>query len=164
MKDTISQSELISRFNKATKAQKTALIELFGEDYFKVDITQRVKTFEDACAVLDLSANVHLPDVSRLPKQHANSVIAYYKLCIIAEALNEGWKPNWADTDECKWFPWWYVSTSGSNAGLAYANTSYAATYATASIGSRLGFKTEELAEYAAEQFKSLYETYLLGY
>jgi hypothetical protein len=89
-------------------------------------------------------------------------MIAYYKLCTIAEALNEGWVPDWADTDQYKWFPWWYVSTDRSLAGLAFAYSSHTATHAIAYYGSRLGFKTESLAQYAADQFKDLYEAFLL--
>ena len=35
--------------------------------------------------------------------------IAYKKLEIIAKALNFGWCPNWADFDECKYYPWFDI-------------------------------------------------------
>lgn len=159
--DTITKSELIEKYNQGNNEQRAVLRELFGQDYFGQDITDRVKSFDDACTVLNRV--VLMPDVSMLREQDARSMLAYYKLIIIAEALNEGWKPNWADTDEYKWFPWLYVDTDlGSLAGLAYANTSYTASDALANIGSRLGFKTRELAEYAADQFKDLYRDFLL--
>jgi hypothetical protein len=161
MKDeTILRVDLIKRFEKATKTQKAALTEFFGEDFFKVDITDRVKSFENACEVLGRSTS--LPDLRMFPTKHRDSMIAYYKLCTITEALNEGWVPDWANTDEYKWFPWWCVSTDRSDAGLADADTYYAATVAAAFLGSRLGFKTEKLARYAADQFKDLYEAFLL--
>ncbi|MEN6423559.1 MAG: hypothetical protein ABFD76_16595 [Smithella sp.] len=161
MKDeTISRVDLIKRFEKGTKTQKAALTEFFGEDFFKVSITDRVKSFEDACEVLGRSTAI--PDLMMLPTKHRDSMIAYYKLCTITEALNEGWVPDWADTDEYKWFPWWYVSTDRSAAGLAFAFTNTSAAIPNAYYGSRLGFKTEKLARYAADQFKDLYEAFLL--
>ncbi|MEN6423558.1 MAG: hypothetical protein ABFD76_16590 [Smithella sp.] len=161
MKDeTVSRVDLIKRFEKATKTQKAALTEFFGEDFFKVDITDRVKSFEDACEVLGISDD--LPHVANLRKKHQKAIIADYKLGIITEALNEGWVPDWADTNEYKWFPWWYVSTDRSNAGLAFASTNSTAASPNAYYGSRLGFKTRELAQYATDQFKDLYEAFLL--
>ena len=76
--------------------------------------------------------------------------------------MNEGWKPDWSDLSQRKWFPWWYVDTDSSAAGLAFANTNLTAAYTFANFGSRLGFKTDALARYAADQFKDLYEDFLL--
>jgi hypothetical protein len=161
MKDeTISRVDLIKRFEKATKTQKAALTEFFGEDFFKVGITDRVKSFEDACEVLGISED--LPRVSNLREKHKKSILADYKLGIIAEALNEGWSPDWSNKNEYKYFPWWRVDTNGSFAGLASAMPISSATAAYAFYGSRLGFKTEALARYAADQFKDLYEDMLL--
>ena len=159
MKDeTISRVELIKRFEKATKTQKAALTEFFGEDFFKVDITGRVRSFEDACDVLDRPTL--LPGVSMLPEKHQKAIISHYKLITITEALNEGWVPDWANKSEYKWFPWWYVGAA--NAGLAYAAAYGVASLTSAYVGSRLCFKSQELARYAADQFKDLYESFLL--
>ena len=158
--ETISKLEIVSRFDKAPEKQKKALRKFFGEDFFKVDITDRVKSFEDACDVLDRPTL--LPSVSMLPEKHQKAIISHYKLITITEALNEGWVPDWANKSEYKWFPWWYVDPDSSHAGLANATTNYTATLAAAYSGSRLGFKTEALARYAADQFKDLYEAFLL--
>ena len=65
----------------------------------KLPITERCKSFEDACRLTGMS----LPDgVDKLPR-HA---VAYIKLCIIARALNEGWEPKFTK-DEYRYFPWY---------------------------------------------------------
>jgi hypothetical protein len=122
----------------------------------------KIKTFEDACKALSIDAS-KLPDVSILPQQHQDAITAHYKLVIIAEALNEGWKPNWNDRSEYKYYPWFEVKASKnkpSGSGVSYDGCAYWGSYA--SIGSRLCFKSSELAKYAGKQFKKLYEQYFL--
>ena len=124
-------------------------------------ITDKIKSFEDACKHLGLNPN-DLPVVDMLPEKDRKSIIAYYKLTIITRALNEGWEPDFSNWNEYKYYNWFYVEenkdqrSSGFRFSVAYyANTSTA-------IGSRLCFKNIELAKYAAEQFKELYREYLL--
>jgi len=127
----------------------------------KQDITERVKTYSDACAVLGIKET--LPDVGGLRPKDRTSVTAYYKLIQIARALNEGWEPDWANENERKWVPYFNFDRKGNRtAGLAHAYTSYAPASTNARIGSRLCFKTQALAEYAATQFEALYNDYIL--
>lgn len=86
----------------------------------KVDnrpITERVKTFEDACQILGenhpcvIAYTAFEKDVMAAvdPKEIAD-VVAFLKLRIIAAALNEGWEPTFAE-DEYRWYPWFYLYT-----------------------------------------------------
>lgn len=122
----------------------------------KTKITEKIKSFEDACAHLVIEPAI--PQVDGLHPDTQKAIIAFYKLSIIIMALNEGWKPDWLNYDERKWYNWFY----NSNAGPVYVNTYYVASNAYANVGSRLCYKTEELADYAAKNFKGLYEDYLL--
>jgi hypothetical protein len=120
-----------------------------------------IKTFEEACEALGVSTAV--PDVSALPQKHQKAVIAHYQLVIIAEALNEGWQPNWNDGDEWKYYPWFEVKADQANtagSGLSYGGCGYAtsSTY----FGSRLCFKSRDLAKYAGQAFTELYKDYFL--
>lgn len=120
------------------------------------DITKRVKTYADACAVLCIEP-MNEDVFTKLG--FTKDEIAYRKLKTIAEALNEGWRPNWADSNEYKYFPWSVYNPS--SAGFAYALTYYAATSADAFVGSRLCYKTRELATYAGRQFEGIYNDLL---
>jgi hypothetical protein len=128
----------------------------------KVSITEKVKTFEDACEVLGLNPE-NLPIVENLPEKDRRSVIAYYRLIIIGRALNEGWEPDFSDWAQYKYWNWFYVESkdNGASAGFAYAYTYDAASNANTNIGSRLCFKSRELAVYARENFRDLYFEYL---
>jgi hypothetical protein len=117
---------------------------------------KKIKTFTDACKVLGLSAK-SLPDVSALTKEQAKSVIAHFKLVLIAEALNEGWKPNWKDSSEYKYYPWFEMD---SPSGFRFDDVYYDFAYST--VGSRLCFKNEALAKYAGKQFIDLYKALMV--
>lgn len=121
-----------------------------------MDITEKIKTFKDACQALNLDPT-HLPIVDLLPEKDRKSIIAYYKLTIIIRALNEGWEPNWYDNNERKFYNYFYC-LSGS--GFVCSNTNF--THSIADFGSRLCLKSRNLAEYALSQYKDLYEEYLL--
>lgn len=129
---------------------KKVLENLFGAEPFKQQkITDRVKSFEDACNVL-----CYFPEVI-ISEFDSKSTIAYKKLVTIIEALNEGWKPNWKDKNEPKYYPWWNMSGSGFS--LYFVGCSCASSI----VGSRLCFRSRELAEYAAKQFIDIYADYL---
>lgn len=121
----------------------------------------QIKTFEDACAVLKLDAS-KLPDVSMLPEKHQKALIAHYKLIIIAQAINNGWEPDWNDDDQYKYYPWFWVKAKADNSGLGLSYLDYAYTNSDTSVGSRLCFPTREAAKYAGETFTDLYEEYFL--
>lgn len=154
----IKQDSLLVAFRNAGKEGKQVLSDLFGKQVALYDnITDRVKSFEDACQVLGISTNV--PEVKGLPRKHQKAIIANYKLIVIAEALNEGWKPNWQDSDEYKYYPWFDMSNP---AGVGCSYTGNAASYTTANFGSRLCLKNRELAIYFGQTFTDLFNDSLL--
>lgn len=118
--------------------------------------SERIKSFEEACAVLGLDPT-QLPVVTNLPEKDQNAIIAFYKLTIIIRALNEGWEPNWKNWDEYKYYNYFFVR---SGSGFVCSDARYTCT--DSDVGSRLCFKSRELAEYALSQFKELYLQYLL--
>lgn len=144
------------------------------------NVMERVKTFKDACNELGIEHDKWVQDKKDLGLEA--DVIAYLKLRIIAAALNEGWKPQFT-TDEYRYFPWFYLYTqseidemseeeksrvvyrSSSNAcaygGVACAHAHYDSSSTFTNIGSRLAFKTRELAEYAGRQFVEIWADYV---
>lgn len=154
----IKQDSLLVAFRNAGKEGKQVLSDLFGKQVALYDnITDRVKSFEDACQVLGISTNV--PEVKGLPRKHQKAIIANYKLIVIAEALNEGWKPNWQDSDEYKYYPWFDMSNP---AGVGYSYTADTASSTYANFGSRLCLKNRELAIYFGQTFTDLFNDSLL--
>lgn len=150
-------------------------------DEQKVDnrpVTERIKTFDDACNALGdehpLVTQYRLTAAAYKGDPMTEDFIAYLKLRIIVAALNEGWEPKFTE-DEYRYFPWFYFYTkeeydklddeekgrcvlrSGNNTyshfGFVYCYANNDASFSNTYIGSRLAFRTRELAAYAGRQF-----------
>lgn len=170
-----------------TDANGRELLEhLLGKEVFAQDIKDRVKTFTDALRVLGTPEELISDDFFKEQEKLGEDVVAMLKLRVIAEALNEGWRPKF-DGDECRFYPWFYIYTkkeyeeldedekkacrvvgrSFSNAvaygGVAYAYANGASSLSGTYNGSRLAFKTRELAEYCGKQFIEIWEKWLFA-
>lgn len=155
----------------------------------KPHVIERIKTFEDAVAELSNRAMNGDKDAGKLLDEwkissHVGSkdLLSYLKLRIITSALNEGWKPKFIP-GEYRWAPYFRLYTKEEikkmNAEtrapmvLRSDNNEYAngcvscavafsdSDYVGASFGSRLAFKSEELAEYAGKQFTKIYTDFI---
>ncbi len=118
-----------------------------------MDIKDKVKSFEDACKVLDITPSV--PVVTGIPEKYQKPLIANYQLMVIAEALNEGWTPDWSNGEWDKWYPWFNMDNSSSAGRFSFHGAGHQ--LSRSAVGSRLCFKSEELADYAGTQFLELY-------
>ena len=130
------------------------------EDY--EEITDRVKTYEDACKVLGVEP---INEQNAKAQGFRSDEIARRKLETIAAALNEGWKPDWNNTDQYKYYPYFYIQENAKgkgSAGRSFSSTSNAASVSSAHFGSRLCFYASRLARYAGNQFTDLYEQILI--
>ena len=130
------------------------------EDY--EEITDRVKTYEDACKVLGVEP---INEQNAKAQGFRSDEIARRKLETIAAALNEGWKPDWNNTDQYKYYPYFYIQENAKgkgSAGLSCAASTSAAANTLASFGSLLCFYASRLARYAGNQFTDLYEQILI--
>ena len=147
----ISKANALSAYRKADKKVKELLEELFGKQVLSTEVTERIKSFEDACLELGIDstdANFSNGTVDE---------IAYKKLKVIAAALNEGTVLSFADSNQRKWYPWFEYSGSG----FRFYGTTYVLSRTHSNGGSRLCFHTEKLAAYAGKQFIDLYNDLL---
>jgi hypothetical protein len=146
----ITAQKALELYPTAAGTFKSLLEEEFGKDFLSQDITDKVKSFEDACAQLGISVS----DV--LSGSDTPDEAAYKKLKVIVRALNQGWTPDWTDGDQYKHYPWFDLS---SGSGLAPYD--FVHLYSSSFVGSRLCFKTRELAIYASKQFTSIYSDFM---
>lgn len=152
-------------------------------------VTERIKTFEDACDDLnrraqagDKLANDLMTDL-QFNSPRTPDLLAYIQLRIITYALNEGWVPQFTE-DEYRYYPYFYLYTQkeiddmseddkaqllivggpaahGAPCGLSYASSHSGFSLSSAHIGARLAFKSSELAKYAGNQFREIYSALL---
>ena len=160
-----------------------ALESLFGKDTFKPkDITERVKTFEDAMMIL--GEEHPLVKEWHLGENLSPDLEAYLQLRVIIAALNEGWEPQFTK-DEKRYYPWFWLytkeeidemsaddrtelnmkSTDGYQteyAGFAFAYSYHAPSASRTSVGSRLCLKSDTLAKYCGKQFTDIWADFLM--
>lgn len=147
------------------------------------DVTERIKTFADACRELGSDhpfVKAYDGYVSHIHQHDMNDydLVAYLQLRIITAALNEGWEPQFTK-GERRWYFWYdlitkeqydklsaedrgrVVGRGGFNAfayyGLVCALAYLASSSSCTLHGSRLAFKSEKLAAYAGRQFAEIY-------
>ena len=101
-----------------------------------MDVKDKVKSFEDACKVLDITPSVTV--VTGIPEKYQKPLIANYQLMVIAEALNEGWTPDWSNREWDKFFPWFDMDDSSSAGRFSFDAAVNRLSYS--SVGSRLCF------------------------
>ena len=172
----IQQENVLNAYKNASDEQKELLEHLFGREVFKpADVKERIKTFADAAKAIGIE------DPEEWEEQYSDlepDVLAYFKLRIITKALNEGWEPKFT-VGEYRWFPFFVLYTkdeidkmdektrarvvlrsyadANADGGVAYVNADNDSSSASSDGGSRLAFKSEELAEYAGKQFTEIY-------
>lgn len=185
---TVNKYNVLNAYKNASCEQMELLESLFGKDMFHPkDIRESIKTFTDAF--------YHLGDKNELVKEYKNlivvncmskDIIAYAKLRIIAEALNEGWKPTF-DEYEYTYSPSFILynkdeykklnadeknegstfmvgkSNKKSHCGNVYAIEVFAPSYNVTNNCSRFLFKTRELAEYCGNQFINIWLDFLFA-
>lgn len=144
---------------KATKLYKEVpewfrqeLCEIFG-NAIKGTIIDRIKTFEDACNEMGINPDELTSSFDTRDER------AYKKLKVIIKVINEGWEPNWNDSKEYKWFPWFKWS---SGSGFAFSDSYFDFAYSITCVGSRLCFPSEELANYFGKQFIEIHNELLI--
>ena len=144
------------------------------------DITERIKTFEDACNELGEEHPLvkEYWGVVNVDLDITQDLITYLKLRIIVAALNEGWEPKF-EKGEYRYFPCFCLHTkekydnldneekescilhsdnyTSSYSGFVDINVGYDASSSYAFGGSRLALRTKALALYAGKQFTEVW-------
>ena len=154
----------------------------------KRPVTERIKTFEDACNELGeenvLVQAYRTAEFNTSGNQNdVSDVVAYLKLRVIAAALNEGWEPQFTECED-RWHPLFYIheqedidkmsdgkkktplmfgciSSGGSSCGLAFALSRKGWSRSLSNLSSRLAVKSKELARYFGEQFIDIWSDHL---
>lgn len=176
-----NKETLVAVYGNCNAVGRKAIKEQLGERLSEIlPVTDRVKTFNDAVEELgeEHEAVKAYRAVEWYLRNQMSDIKAYLQLRIITAALNEGWEPQFVE-GERRWYGWYdliskedyealsdeeksrCVGRSNDNAnaygGLVYSDAYYASSSSYTSNSSRLAFKSEKLAEYAAKQFIEIY-------
>ncbi len=130
---------------------------------------KKIKSFEDALALAGTEKEKAFFSDEQLMAQFEPDEIAYKKMKVITRALNtdpetkEVWQPDWINYDQWKYYPWFNMNPDEKDAaGVGFSDGDCVLTVTHSSVGSRLVFKTRELAKYAGTQFTEIYKEYFV--
>ena len=116
------------------------------------DITDIVKSFEDACKYKKVKPSDIFNDNDSVDEK------AYKKLKFITNVLNEDYVFKMTP-DEYRYYPWFYLN---AGSGFVFDNSISGNTNAYASYAARLCFKNSKLAEHAGKFFLQEYRDFIL--
>ncbi|CAA0192838.1 hypothetical protein [Tenacibaculum maritimum] len=149
---TIQKEAALKAHKNANSKGKTLLENLLGKKLFLKEVTDRIKKVADVLEDNNITQE-------QIDKMFANTP-EHFKCQFIAEllckSLNEGWTPNWDNSNEHKYYPWFKMGSSG----FRFVVCDYWTT--DSFVGSRLCFKSRKLAKYAGEQFEDLYKKFMI--
>lgn len=122
-------------------------------------IMDKVKTWEDARDIIKpsfwldsyggIQSGSYSATENHVPlEKHVKSLLATSQLMVIAEALNEGWKPNYKNNENK-----YYVNFNSKNLDVDHWCSICVIP---------IVFKSEELAQYAINQFPDLWYDYFM--
>jgi len=150
----IEDSKARILYKTATPEFKEILEDSFGKEFFSGKITDRIKTYEDACTELGEKPlnESELKSFGFTPDE-----INYRKLKTVIKVLNEGWVPDWTNGNQAKWYPYFRLSSGA----FVFDDASYDNSYANAGLGSRLCLSSAELATYAGKQFVDIFKGFM---
>lgn len=176
-----NKETLVAVYGNCNAVGRKAIKEQLGERLSEIlPVTDRVKTFNDAVEELgeEHEAVKAYRAVEWYLRNQMSDIKAYLQLRIITAALNEGWEPQFVK-GEYRWYGWYdliskedyealsdeeksrcvgrSVSSAGANGGLVCSGAANASSHSYTGDSSRLAFKSEKLAEYAAKQFIEIY-------
>lgn len=112
------------------------------------DIKSRIKSVEDAYK--------ELGKIREIPCGLTDGEIAYRDLCVVVEAFNEGWRPDFGDTDQSKYLPYF-------RGRKLETSTCVSICFSIVEVPAPTLVKSAELCEYIAENFSDLYRRWLCG-
>lgn len=129
-------------------------------DTTTLPITERIKTYEDACKELNRSP-LTVEQFLFLPEADRQAFFSLHCITTAIEALNEGWQPDWNDYDEDKYYPYFDMETyddQPAGSGFSFDVCVYGRTRSL--VGARLVLKSASLARYVGQQFESDYKNW----
>lgn len=190
----IKKENVVNAYMAGDNSVKEMLRAMFPDIEFiaeKQPVTERVKTFDDACRELSEDNDLVCQYVwVEKEMQHWHNtkhsdLLAYLKLRIICAALNEGWEPQFAKKGDIRWYPlhslWTSEELKGKDdvwkrdrhlmstvdynteyAGFAFDISSIVPSNGFATLGSRLCLKSQALSDYCGKQFIELWADFTL--
>lgn len=170
--------KVLEAYERCDDYGKEILEGIFGKEAFSANITDKIKTFVDAVEMLGID-NQKVKDYLELDNRKcAKDIIAFARLRVIAEALNEGWKPKYDILEGSYYTSFDFIteeeyeklkenekkkclifSLPNKEIKIAIVSSKLSVTCE----AFKISLKSRELAEYLGKQFIGIWKDYLFG-
>ncbi len=150
----IDESQAKKLFKTSPKELQEIFISTFGESTFKEKLIDRIKTYEDVYRELK-EGPINFRDFSvRFEDKIVKKVVAFAKLQRIAKLFNEGWKPDFSNHKQYKYYPWFEMNESG---GVVFKNSLSYYDCSRFRVAPAY-FNSEEISNYVGKTFIDIYK------
>ena len=147
---SVNTDTVIQEYRQADASVRAVLETLFGKQIFQQNDWKDL--FREFCKENNLTyASIVADD---LPDDEQ----AYRMLKAIVKHANDGWKPNWNNSNECKYYPWFDLSVPS---GFGFSFSVYVYSYSVTGVGSRLVFKDREVCINMAKKYLAIYHKFI---
>lgn len=150
----VTKQNAMAAYLEAGKNGQKMLEALFGKKVFKGSVRDRIQNFDDVLDEVGVSTLEFISLTKNLPKRF----VAETQLEFIALAYNEGKVPDRDDTDQRKYWGWfWMDSTRGFSFSVSDCGLS------PSGVAARHYVETEEKATFMGETHIKIYDRYING-
>src|SRR5690349_1493458 len=112
-----------------------------------------IESFEIGCEKLGLDPLTCKPDVTNVPERFQKAITATFEMYVIVEASREGKVPDWNNSNERKWEPWFDMEVDENNpSGFRFNASGCSLANSGSSGGSRLCYISEAESDWHAKQ------------
>jgi hypothetical protein len=113
-----------------------------------------ITTYKQVCKALD-NAELTLSDFSFLPTEDRKKTLAFHKLQQIAKLFNGDWKPDWKNSNQYKYYPYFNVASGGL--GFCASGFDFSFSFCNSFV---VYFKDKETSDYVGKTFLSIYKDF----
>lgn len=145
--------EFIKNGHKEASNEIKTLIEKNFKNSFEKDNINKLETsYSNICKKLKTKV-LTIKDFSFLPKDQREKALNYHRIKNIELYFNDNWKPNYQNSNEYKYFPWFNLNASD---GLVGFGDSY---YHVVNSGGVVAvFKSKEISDHVGKTFWNFYQ------
>lgn len=122
-----------------------------------VDVFYRIRNYSDICKELNIE-ELTIEHFKFLPLEQQRRQLAYHKLCNISKVFNGNWIPDFKNSSQYKYFPYF---TKNKNGSWSVISSSAAYYFGYSLLGFGLYFKDEKTALHVVNLFLEIYLDYL---
>lgn len=150
----LENSVIRETYKLGNKELKSSLEKQLGKKFFSENLKDRIDSYEDVCKELNRPV-LTVKDFKHLPEDQRERALATHQIENITTLFNKGWKPNFNDIREYKYYIWFRKQSSG------WVVSGYCFASGISGFGSDLYYQTKEDALWCADKFLVIYNKLL---